>query len=234
MTGALSALIVFLKAPRPGSVKTRLAEAVGPNAAAEIYRAIAEREIRATAPAAPSDYHRVFFFAPPDASAEIAEWWPGETLRAQQGLDLGERMRRAFDVVFEDGARRAAIIGSDVPGVTRAHVLAAFRALDGADLAIGPTLDGGYYLLAMDRPRPGLFESISWSTPAVLPATIARAATLGLSVATLEGLPDVDMVDDLRSHWNDLRPSLADVPDVVAAVEEAFLGHPRGKEGVRP
>lgn len=204
------ALIVFVKEPRPGAVKTRLARAIGDQAAAEAYRALAEAEIRATAP--PRDasgqpaYERLFFFAPAEAEAAVAGWLRAvvgdEALvcRPQAGADLGARMARAFAECFARGARRAAIVGTDVPMCSHAHVLAALRALDDHDVAVGPTHDGGYYLLALSREQPELFRDVAWSTPVVLPTTLARAAAAGLRVRQLERLRDVDTLEDWRAH----------------------------------
>lgn len=198
------ALIVFVKEPRPGRVKTRLAQSLGHERAAAAYRALAEAEIRGTAPAA-AEYERRFFFAPAEARAAITGWLgplvaPEPCVcHPQDGADLGARMALAFEECFARGARRVAIIGTDVPDCTRVHVNAAFAALDAHDVALGPTHDGGYYLLALSRPRPELFDGIAWSTPAVLPATLARASSLGLRVALLETLRDVDTLDDWRA-----------------------------------
>ena len=204
-------LLVFVKAPRPGAVKTRLAAALGIEAAAALYRAMAGEEIRRTAPRA-GEYERTFLFTPEDARAEMEGWLPGETLEAQRGADLGQRMAGAFASAFAAGARRVAIVGSDVPACGREHVAEAFAALDGSDVVLGPTPDGGYYLVALDRPRPALFQSIPWSTPSVLPATAERAGVLGLGVRMLDPLRDIDTLDDLRAEWPRVRPLLAGTP----------------------
>jgi uncharacterized protein len=198
-------LLVFVKAPRPGAVKTRLAGVLGAGPAAEFYRAIADEEIRRTAPRA-GEYARTFVFDPPEAEAEIERWLPGEAREPQQGKDLGERMSRAFASAFAAGARRVAIVGTDVPSCGREHVAEALRSLEEHDLALGPTHDGGYYLVALDQPRPALFQSIPWSTPSVLPATAERAGVLGLSVRMLDPLRDIDTLEDVRAEWARLRP----------------------------
>ena len=204
-------LLVFLKAPRPGAVKTRLASRLGSDAAAELYRALAEAEVHATRPAG-GEYDRLLCFTPPDAHAEMEGWFPGEQLLAQQGADLGERMARAFDEGFRRGAPRVAIIGGDVPWVSRSDVAEAFRSLADHDVVLGPARDGGYYLLALARPQPGVFRGIAWSTPSVLAATVERAEALGLSVRLLEPLPDIDTVEDVRSEWERLAPLLEHRP----------------------
>jgi rSAM/selenodomain-associated transferase 1 len=204
-------LLVFVKAPRPGAVKTRLASVLGDEGAARLYRVLAEEEIRRTAPRA-GEYDRTFVFTPDDARAEIEGWLPGVALEPQQGADLGERMSRAFASAFAASARRAAIIGTDVPSCGREHVAEALRSLDGHDVVLGPTHDGGYYLIALDRPRPALFQSIPWSTPSVLSATAERAGVLGLRVRMLDPLRDIDTVDDLKAEWGRVRPLTAGTP----------------------
>ncbi len=201
-------LIVFLKQPRPGAVKTRLIPALGGETAAALYRAVAEAGVRATAPAGGS-YRRVLFFSPPAARDEVAAWFPGEELRPQRGEDLGARLAAAFAEVFREGARRVAVIGSDVPWVTRAGVEQALQALADHDVVLGPALDGGYYLLALARPCPGLFAGVPWSTPGVMAATLERARALGLSPRVLEPLPDIDSPEDLRREWERLAPLLS-------------------------
>lgn len=199
----MNVLVVFVKSPRPGAVKTRLIPALGAVAAAELYRALAEEEIRRTAPRG-GEYQRLFLFAPAEAGPGMEAWLPGEEWIPQEGGDLGARMTAAFDEAFARGFRRAAIIGSDVPWVSREQVLDALRSLDDHDVAIGPTHDGGYYLIALDRPRPGLFQGIAWSTPAVFAATVERASVLGLTVRVLEPLRDIDTFEDVRSEWGRL------------------------------
>ena len=197
------ALAVFVKEPRPGAVKTRLAAAIGPERAAALYRALAEAEIAATAPRA-DDYERLFFFAPAGAEAALRAWLGPSTLIPQGEGTLGARMAVAFAEAFARGARRVALIGTDVPWLGRGTVLESLRQLDAHDVVLGPAEDGGYFLIAMGRPLPALFEEIAWSTPTVLVDTLARAAALGLRVHRLASMPDVDTLDDVRRHWDRL------------------------------
>lgn len=201
-------LLVFVKAPRAGEVKTRLAASLGAVDAADLYRAMAEEQIRRTAPRG-SEFTRTFVFTPGEARPEVERWLPAEGLEAQQEGDLGQRMSAAFASAFAAGARRVAIVGTDVPSCGREHVAEALRSLDDHDVVLGPTHDGGYYLIALDRPRPALFQSIPWSTPSVLPATAERAGVLGLAVRMLDPLRDIDTVDDLRLEWPRVRAFLA-------------------------
>jgi rSAM/selenodomain-associated transferase 1 len=200
-------LLVFVKEPRAGGVKSRLAARIGKERAARVYKAIAEEEIRRTAPR-DDEFERLFLFSPPQSRARMEEWLPGETLVPQVEGDLGQRMARAFDEAFRRGARRVAVIGTDVPSLSREDVLDALCSLDDQDLVIGPASDGGYYLLAMKRPDPGLFQGVPWSTPQVLTATLDRAGRLGRSVRVLRTLGDVDTVEDLAADWGRIAPIL--------------------------
>jgi uncharacterized protein len=214
-----------LKYPRPGRAKTRLVPALGASAAAELYRVLAEEEVRRTAPEA-GEYERLFCFTPARDREAIAAWFPGERLWPQPTGDLGQRMAAAFAEAFARGARRVVIIGTDVPWVSRATVGEALKALDGHDVSIGPARDGGYYLLALREPRPALFTEIAWSTSEVLPATLARAQKLGLQVHVLQPLTDLDTIADLRAEWPRLRRLLepqAELAETVAAALGAVV-----------
>ena len=189
-------LIVFVKAPRPGEVKTRLAAGIGAEQAAAAYRALAEGVLERTAPLA-QEYERLVFHAPPEAGAEIALWLPAETLVPQEGPDLGARMDAAFGAAFERGARKAVLVGSDVPQLGRTHVGQAFDALEDVPVVLGPAADGGYYLVGLRERRPELFQGIEWGTAGVLEATLARCAALGLRPRLLATLVDIDTAADL-------------------------------------
>jgi rSAM/selenodomain-associated transferase 1 len=209
MVAAGDVLLVFVKEPRPGAVKSRLAAAVGPERAAGVYKAIAEEAIRQTAPRG-DEFARIFAFSPPEARESVAEWLPGATLVAQSEGDLGAKMSHAFEDAFARGARRVVLVGTDVPALTREDVVDAIESLDHEDLVLGPAADGGYYLLALKRPQPAVFEGIPWSTPQVLAATLGRAVRLGLSVRVLRTLGDVDTGEDLAADWTRIAPLLPD------------------------
>jgi rSAM/selenodomain-associated transferase 1 len=214
-------LIVFLRAPTPGQVKTRLIPVLGAESAAGLYRRLAEEGIRGTTPPR-AEYVRVLFHAPASAEAEIAAWFPGETLHPQADGDLGDRMAAAFEAVFRDGARRAALIGTDVPWLTSGEMTRALASLDDSDVVLGPAQDGGYYLIGLRRPQPALFRELPWSTPSALAATLARAHAEGLSVHLLPPHRDVDDADDLRAEWRRLRPILARDPDLLVHMEQTL------------
>ena len=199
-------------------MKTRLAASIGPEAAAGLYRALAEHVLEATTPS--GEYERLVFFDPSGALEEMRAWLPGVRLLAQSGEDLGARMSDAFARAFARGASRVAIVGTDAPAVSRRTVTEALSALDAADVVIGPSTDGGYYLLALREPRPELFAGIAWSTPTVAADTRARAA--GLAVRDLPVGRDVDTLEDLRAEWPALRALLAHSPELREAIDRAL------------
>ncbi len=124
-------------------------------------------------------------------------------------------MSGAFARAFARGAERVAIIGTDSPAVSRATAVEALDALSAADVVLGPAEDGGYYLLALRRPQPELFEGVAWSTSSVLADTVARARKAGLSVRLLSPLRDIDTPEDLRAEWPRVRLLLEARPDLM-------------------
>jgi rSAM/selenodomain-associated transferase 1 len=211
-------LLVFVKAPRPGFVKTRLAAVLGSELAAAFYRAMAERVIVSVSPPAGA-YDRAFVYAPADGFDELAPWIGGDACAAQVEGDLGARMAGAFDWAFARGASRVALVGTDTPDVSSADVTAAHEALRGNDLVLGPALDGGYYLIGLRAPAPVLFERMSWSTTTVLDETLARAEAADLRTTSLPLRGDIDTVDDLRRDWRRIKPWLP--VDLAQRIERA-------------
>ena len=132
------------------------------------------------------------------------------------------RMERAFAQLFERGARRVALTGTDVPALAAEDVRRALESLDEHDIAIGPATDGGYYLIALKRPRPELFQGIAWSGPDVLADTLDRASRCHLSVRVLKTIGDVDTVEDLAAEWERVRPLLDE--NVRERIEKTMAG----------
>jgi uncharacterized protein len=190
-------LIVFVKAPRPGSVKTRLAQAVGPVAACDAYRVLVNRVLDRIAAASSVQIR----FGPDNAEDEIRHWMkPGWTLARQGYGDLGERLQRAFADAFASGARRVAIIGSDCPYLGFEDVVEAWRALDTHDVVLGPASDGGYWLIALRETTPKIFEAIPWGTAEVLNRTLSQIDAAKLRRHLLRELRDIDTVKDWQAY----------------------------------
>lgn len=186
----MSSILIFLKAPRLGTVKTRLADAVGEKAAQSIYRELVEGQMVRLS----GRYSMCVQYAPQAAAAEMSAWLGADvSYQAQCEGDLGARLSSAIHAHFQAGAARLMCIGGDCPGLAVQHIAAADSALDqGADVVLGPTEDGGFYLLGLSAPHDGLFSSVRWSTESTRRDVLDNASELHLSVAQLETLYDVD------------------------------------------
>jgi rSAM/selenodomain-associated transferase 1 len=190
---------VFVKAPTPGQVKTRLAAELGAARAAEVYRLMGRGVVSACVS---PEYDTVVWFAPADARQAVRDWLQGlgvAAFRAQAPGALGARMAAAFLRHFREKAHRVILIGSDCPEVDSRLVSRARAELDQHDVVVGPAHDGGYYLIGLQRAAPRLFRGIAWSTEAVLEQTMARAREMGLRSALLPTLRDVDTASDARA-----------------------------------
>lgn len=183
-------LIIMVKEPRPGRVKTRLGCDIGPIAATWWFR----HQTRALIRRMRRDPRwRVVLAVSPDAEGLASRVWPANLQRrAQGGGDLGARMARQLRAT--DGP--SVVIGADIPGITPAHIARAFRALGDHDAVFGPAPDGGYWLVGMQRVPKGAFEGVRWSTEHALADTVA---TLPGGIAMIETLRDVDTLADLRA-----------------------------------
>ena len=188
---------LLAKYPEAGKVKTRLAGHIGAEGAAKVYKIIAERVFRDTAPDRDSDFGRMIFYSPPGGKGRFESWIPGEKLLPQRGRDIGEIMGNALQDLFERGASRAVITGVDIPDLHRAIISDAFLKLENADVVIGPAEDGGYYLIGMKVALPEIFQGISWSTGKVFDETVRTIERMGLSYSTVMTLSDVDRIADI-------------------------------------
>ena len=192
-------ILVFVRAPEAGRVKTRLAADLGAEGALRVYRRLAEHTVR-EARAAGGELR--IHFTPPDREAEVRAWLgDGPLYLPQSGGDLGARMESAFRAAFDAGAERVVIIGSDLPDLSAALLRRAFEALDTHPAVLGPARDGGYYLLGLRALIPGIFAGVPWSTAEVLAVTLARLRAAGAEPALLDTLTDVDEVGDLPAGW---------------------------------
>jgi uncharacterized protein len=193
-------VLLFLKLPIQGQVKTRLAATLGAERATAIYRRLVERQLAALAPLGPEAVE--LHYAPSgEASAQALRAWlgGGRVLFAQAEGDLGERLASATAGAFARGARRVALIGTDCPALDAGRVREAWAALSGADAVYGPADDGGYYLLALGQPQPELFSKIPWSHPDTLKVSLERARAASLRIRLLATEHDVDDLESLRA-----------------------------------
>lgn len=184
------ALAIFLKKPEPGKVKTRLAKDIGEAGAVEAYISLYETVIREVSPGA---WDIVLFIAQSTEGFDNYSY----IKEVQSTGDLGHKMLDAFQRMLEK-YDAAIIIGSDCPYVTSTHIEEAFHALITNDLVLGPSTDGGYYLIGLGKPIPELFENIRWSTETVLEETIGVSSKLGLRYHLLQELTDIDTITEWK------------------------------------
>ena len=192
-------LILMLKFPQPGAVKTRLIPALGQQRACELHRALVRHTLAEVNYFAASANVMIEARVAGATDTTAAQAWLGGALsiRDQGEGDLGARMERAVATAFTEGAKSVVVIGGDCPQLTAAHLTEAFAALEKIDAVIGPADDGGYYLIGMRRPLPKLFHGIAWGGSEVLAQTLATARALPVEVFPLATLSDIDVPADL-------------------------------------
>lgn len=211
---------IFAKHWRPGQTKTRLAESIGSELAAEL--ALAMLEVSLARFAGLADRH-VLAYSPPEAHREFESIaGPNWNLEPQSAGDLGQRMRAYFESALGAGAARVILLGSDSPTLPLARIQEAFVALESKDIVLGPSDDGGYYLIG-GRIVPPVFEGIPWSTPEVWRLTVAALERAGATFHALPAWHDVDEFPDLARLRDELRdPSAPAERRLLECVERAI------------
>lgn len=192
------AVAIMAKAPRPGAVKTRLCPPLLPVEAAALYRCFLLDKISAVQ--ALVGARPVVAFTPDEAQAEFAALAPDFTLVPQRGPNLGSRLHATLASLLEAGHPGAIAVDSDTPTLPRGFLQQAVDCLSrpGPDVVLGPTEDGGYYLIGVRAAHRVLFDGVPWSTSAVLEVTLRQAAAAGLQTVCIPAWFDVDTPDDLR------------------------------------
>ncbi|NQY73988.1 MAG: glycosyltransferase [Candidatus Margulisbacteria bacterium] len=200
-------LCLFIKFPEQGKVKTRLAESIGFKLATKLYTSFVEDVIYTLSY---KDFPMQICYDNLSRFPKILNWLGGGLFYApQRGADLGGKLKNCFKRVFKQGYSRVIIIGSDAPDVPPHLFDQAFTALNTHDIVIGPTKDGGYYLIGFNKKNytDMVFNHIPWSTPQVYEETLKHINQFGLSLFELPSWQDVDVIDDLaalvmRSHFS--------------------------------
>jgi len=191
---AKNALLIFIKNPVLGKVKTRLAASIGNEKALAIYHRLLEHTRKETQTLTAD---KLLFYSEniPDDD------WSNKTYekKMQESGDLGYKMKSAFSQAFEQGYEKAVIIGSDCAELKKQHLENAFVALEKHDVVLGPANDGGYYLIGFQRLINEVFDNKTWSTANVLSSTIKDLERLNKTYFLLPTLIDVDNYEDLQS-----------------------------------
>ena len=190
-------IIVMVKAPVPGTVKTRLVPPLTAKSAAALAAALVQDTVRSARQIA----EVLVAYSPADGNILLGSLLPdGLHWTAQRGGDLGERMGTAMADAAVAGFSPLIVIGTDSPTLPLEQIAEAIQALQadtGADVVFGPAEDGGYYLVGARQPHPGLFGNVAWGTEAALTQTAANADRLNLRCHLLPTWYDVDTGEDL-------------------------------------
>jgi uncharacterized protein len=209
-TSGAGALIVFAKKPEPGRVKTRLQGLLSGEESAALYEAFLLDALDdfSALPANLMLYFPEADWPVPPVYAEHAH-----RLGRQRGHGLGEKMENAFMEAFRDGYRHVVIVGTDHPTLQTVFVARAFRELAApGHIVIGPSDDGGYYLLGMNAFYPALFRNMTYSHPAVFSQTLQRGMSTGAGLVVLPGWYDVDTPGTLYRLAAELQEDPARAP----------------------
>jgi len=194
-------LVVFIKNPILGKVKTRLAASLGDQKALRIYKKLLDHTLQITGNL---EYDKIVYYS--DFVPEKDEWLStGFKQRLQIGQDLGQKMENAFEEGFRAGYSRIVIIGSDCFELTGCHIAEAFDNLENSNVVLGPATDGGYYLLGMTELFENVFENKKWSTHSVLRDTIKNLTDTNSKFYLLDQLNDIDTESDLQSSKIDIQ-----------------------------
>jgi rSAM/selenodomain-associated transferase 1/rSAM/selenodomain-associated transferase 2 len=197
-----NAIIIFAKYPKHGNVKTRLAKTLGENVATKFYISCAshvfEESLKLKKTIVP-----FLFYPDQEQSDELKNWAGGKFIyKIQNGVDLGQRMSNAFAEVFKNNFEKVLIIGTDIPDLSSGLINQALSELDKNDIVIGPSTDGGYYLLGMKKFHPDLFNNLQWSSEEVLNNTLNIVNQQDLKFSLLPELMDIDTEEDLKIWYS--------------------------------
>lgn len=221
-------LVVVAKEPQPGFSKTRLAQAIGAESAAQVYSAFL-KDIAERLPSEPLDADLIWAITPESHPAAFSYLSPTWQLAQQHGDTLGERLQNLLSRFLASGYERVVIMSSDSPDLPGALIKSAFVRLQDHDAVVGPCHDQGYYLIGQRRFLPELFVDIPWSTSDVMSRTRNQAAQGGIVLASLDTWYDVDYAEDFvtMANWQSLHEP-APIPHTRQALLEL------GLEGARP
>jgi len=196
------ALIVFAKEPVNGTVKTRLKGCFAMDDLTLLYKAFV-KDMLAVAHAV-KNTRKILAFASEGTPQYLKSVGTGFEMIEQGGATLGDRMHNAFVYAHKKNSKQTVIIGTDSPTLPTRLIEKAFSALRRKDVVIGPSTDGGYYLIGMKEPRKGIFKGVRWSSASVLKKTLDNAGSLGMTTAILDEWYDVDDSLSLKRLLEDL------------------------------
>jgi rSAM/selenodomain-associated transferase 1 len=193
-------IIFFVKYPEKGKIKTRLAKSLDEAIVLFLYKNFVSDILSILNK---SNFKVKIFFDPPKSIIKMKSWLGNYSYTAQKGNDLGEKMKNAFKDVFNENYNKAIIIGSDMPYYPKNIFNRSFKSLNNYQSVIGPSLDGGYYLLGFKKDTflEKFFYNIQWSKESVFDSTMEIFKKISYKVKILEYLNDIDTIDDLHDFF---------------------------------
>ena len=211
-------LVIMAKAPRPGMVKTRLAQSLPVEAVTELYRCLLDDTM---ALANSLGTVEVAIMCPASDVEELTQLTRSKMgVVAQKGEGLAAGLTSVFAHFAVPGPQRVVAFNSDSPHLPASILWSAFEALTTHDLVVGPTHDGGYYLVGAKAAHPALFDGDGMGTKSALDTLLARAHTMQLSVAFTDPFYDIDVEDDLTRLAAELRLAPAKAPRTAAWLKQ--------------
>jgi rSAM/selenodomain-associated transferase 1 len=198
-------LLTVAKRPQPGKTKTRLCPPLNAAQASALYECflLDTLDLMRSLPGV----RCTLAFVPAEAYGYFSSLAPDMDLVTQRGATLGDRLDALLRHALAEGAAKAVVMNSDSPTLPAAYLVQAFQALDTADVVLGPADDGGYYLIGVKKPQPGLLRPVRMSTPQVLQDTLNLAQGAGLTTALLPSWFDIDAPQDLERLRRELLAS---------------------------
>lgn len=200
----MDALLIFAKAPVPGEVKTRLLPDLTKDEAARLYEAFIRDMLKSTSRI---DADRFIFCYPSIEDLFFQKIAKDNDIRLmeQKGGDLGERMRNAMSLIFKEGYKNVIIIGTDSPSLPMLYIEEGFKGLTNYPVVIGPSNDGGYYLVGARDSAPPIFDGIPWGTKRVFRMTLEKGVRQRIDLYILPFWYDIDTVEDLYLLYSHAR-----------------------------
>ncbi len=198
MNSPQQAIIVFAREPQQGRVKTRMLKSLQAVFVTDLYKTFIEDVLEQVTAVEPADKF-LYYAHDRDEVPFLNQFADRLTIRAQQGQTLGDRMHHAFSEVAAQGYKRAVIIGTDCIEISRQDLADALETLTTAQCCLGPSTDGGYYLIGLQQSHPAIFEGVEWGTETVFDTSVANIRRLGLSLTILPTKEDMDTIESLKS-----------------------------------
>ena len=216
-----NAVLVFVKYHKPGRVKTRLKPELSDEECVTLYNAMVNDLVKNIRDQ--EDFDVIFFFTPTNSKRDFQNWLgEGLQLIPQAQGDLGHKMNEALRWALQNNYEKTVLIGADIPTIEQSLLSKAFSELDHSAIVLGPSDDGGYYLIGTKKPQPKIFDGVNWSTELVLSETLEKISQNNLTVSMLSERSDIDTYSDVTKLFQLLETSKNGYVDLMPETYEAL------------